>query len=114
MLCPLMRCETAMPDPTIPPVPEIGIAELRADLRGWLRRAGGLGQPLLITRRGRPVAGLVSVPEATVLWRIAHEREIVTEWKAIQRLDEERRLRIELMREVQAENRARSEARFGR
>lgn len=95
-----------------PPIPEISIAELRAHLRGYLEEVRLRGTQVIVTRHGRPLAGIVTTREARSLWRVTHEREVYAEWRMTRRLDEDRRLRMSVIREAQAECRADYENRF--
>lgn len=91
---------------TDPPIPEITIAQLRAHLRGYLEEVRLRGGQIIVTRHGRPLAGIVPVLEARSLWRVAHEREAYSEWRMTRRLDEDRRLRMAVIREAEAARRA--------
>ena len=97
---------------TDPPIPEIRIGELRAHLRGYLEHVRMGGGHVIVTRHGRPLAGIVTVTETRSLWRVANEREVYSEWRMTRRLDEERRLRMAVIREAQADCRADYEKRF--
>ena len=97
---------------TDPPIPEISIAELRAHLRGYLEEVRVRGGQVIVTRHGRPLAGIVTTLEARSLWRVAHEREAYSEWRMTRRLDEDRRLRMAVIREAEAACRAEYEKRF--
>ncbi|MEI4233880.1 type II toxin-antitoxin system Phd/YefM family antitoxin [Roseovarius sp. D22-M7] len=96
---------------TSPPIPEISIAELCAHLRGYLEEVRLGGQQVIVTRHGRPLAGIVTTLEARSLWRVAHEREVYAEWRMMRHLDEDRRLRMAVIREAQADCRAEYEKR---
>lgn len=47
-------------------VPEVGIAELRRELKAWLERVRS-GDEVIVTDRGRPVARLSSIDAPTRL-----------------------------------------------
>jgi prevent-host-death family protein len=55
---------------------EVGIRELRASLRRWLRRARA-GEEIVVTERGRPVAKIVPATWEDALARLV-EAGIVT------------------------------------
>lgn len=89
-----------------PPIPEITIEHLRRSLAAQLQTVRRSGAQRIVLRRGRPLAGLVTVAEARAVWRIAQEREGYAEWRMTRRLDEERQLRMAVMQQVEAERRA--------
>lgn len=96
-------------------IPEIPVSRLRDHLAELLGRLRLSGQPMLITRRGQALAGLVSAEGARALWSVAQEREQYREWRMLQRLDQERDLRMALLREAEQERRRAYEAwRLGR
>lgn len=51
---------------------EVGVAELRRNLRHWLERARG-GETVVVTERGLPVARLTGVDEAGFIERLTAE-----------------------------------------
>jgi len=53
-------------------VAEVGITQLRRELKGWLDRAQS-GDEVVITDRGRPVARLRGIDAAPLLDRLAEE-----------------------------------------
>lgn len=93
-------------------IPEIPVSLLRDQLAECLERVRRSGQPMLILRRGQPLAGLVSAEGARALWTVTQEREHYREWRMLQRLDQERDLRMALMREAEQERRRAYEARL--
>jgi prevent-host-death family protein len=54
---------------------EVGVAQLRRELKDWLDRAQS-GDEVVITERGRPVARLSGVDTAPLLDRLADEGRI--------------------------------------
>ncbi|WP_272008744.1 type II toxin-antitoxin system Phd/YefM family antitoxin [Roseovarius sp. ZX-A-9] len=88
------------------PVPEVSTDHFRSYLRDYLDQVRMQGSRLIVTRRGRPMAGLVPAHEARALWRVANTREDYAEWKMLQRLNEDRRLRMALLEEAEARRRA--------
>ena len=54
-----------------PLLAEIGAEEARRDLGELLSRAGFGGERILITRHGKPIAGLVSIEDVERLQRSA-------------------------------------------
>ncbi len=94
-----------MAETDLTPIPEIPVTALRNHLAEYLDRVRLSGQPLLITRTGRPLAGLVSALGARALWTAEHDREQYREWRMMQRLDKERDLRMALRREAEQERR---------
>ena len=59
-----------------------------------------------MVRRGRPIAGIVTVTEARALWTLDHESAVYAEWRAMQRLDDQTRRRAAVTRQAEAERRA--------
>ena len=51
---------------------EVGIAQLRRELKGWLDRAQA-GEDVVITDRGRPVVRLTGIDTGPLLDRLADE-----------------------------------------
>lgn len=51
---------------------EVGVAQLRRELKGWLDRAQS-GDEVVITDRGRPVARLSGIDTGSLLDRLADE-----------------------------------------
>ena len=92
--------------PLFPPVPEIPVEALRRALAATLDEVRRSGQPRLLTRRGQPVAGLVTVSEARALWALDHESALYTEWRALQRLEDQTRRRAAVTRQAEADRRA--------
>lgn len=92
--------------PLFPPVPEITIEALRRSLGATVDEVRRSGQQRLVLRRGRAVAGLVTVTEARALWTLDHESALYTEWRAMQHLDTHARRRAAVARQVEAERRA--------
>ncbi|SEM13155.1 hypothetical protein SAMN05443999_11374 [Roseovarius azorensis] len=88
------------------PIPEINCEKFRARLRDCLEDVWMTGRHILIVRHGKPLAGVVTVSETRALWNVKHNRATYSEWKAMRSLDEERELRMALMREVEAKRRA--------
>ncbi|MGR3460781.1 MAG: hypothetical protein ACU0AX_04265 [Roseovarius sp.] len=96
-----------MPEtPLFPPVPEITIEELRRSVGATVEAVRLSGAQRLVTRRGRAVAGLVTVTEARALWTLDHESALYTEWRAMQTLDTHARRRAAVARQAEAERRA--------
>lgn len=56
-------------------VSEVGVAQLRRDLKGWLSRVKD-GDEVVITDRGRPVARLTGVDGSTVLEQLVAEGRV--------------------------------------
>lgn len=54
---------------------EVGVAQLRRELKDWLERAQS-GDEVVITERGRPVARLSGVDSAPLLDRLTREGQI--------------------------------------
>lgn len=94
-----------MAETDLTPIPELPVTALRDHLTDYLHRVRRTGRPLLITRMGRPLAGLVGVAETRALWQVAQSREGYAEWQAMRRLDRDRDLRLALLREREAEQR---------
>lgn len=94
-----------MPQTDLPPVHEIPVTALRDHLAEYLYQVGRSGKPVLITRMGHPMAGLVGIAETRALWHVTQTREGYVEWQAMRRLDKDRDLRLALLREREAEQR---------
>jgi len=56
-------------------VVEVGIAQLRRELKDWLERAGS-GDEVVITERGRPIARLTGIDVAPLLDQLTQEGQI--------------------------------------
>jgi prevent-host-death family protein len=54
---------------------EVGVAQLRKDLKEWLARAQA-GDEVVITERGSPVARLTGVEAPTTLERLMAQRRV--------------------------------------
>lgn len=54
---------------------EVGVAQLRRELKDWLERAQS-GDEVVITERGRPVARLSGIDIAPLLHRLAEQGQI--------------------------------------
>jgi prevent-host-death family protein len=54
---------------------EVGVAQLRRELKDWLERARS-GDEVVVTDRGRPVARLTGIDVAPLLDRLASEGRI--------------------------------------
>lgn len=54
---------------------EVGIAQLRRDLKAWLARVQA-GEDVIITDRGKPVARLSGVATATALERLVAQGRV--------------------------------------
>lgn len=54
---------------------EVGIAQLRRELKDWLERAQA-GDEVIVTERGRPVARLTGIDTTRLLDRLASEGRI--------------------------------------
>jgi prevent-host-death family protein len=54
---------------------EVGVAQLRRELKDWLERARA-GEEVVITERGRPVARISGIDVAPLLDRLAAEGRI--------------------------------------
>ena len=94
-----------MPPVDTTPLPEVSTDRFRSYLRDYLDEVRMRSERLLITRRGQPMAGLVPAHEARALWRAANQSEAYSEWKMLHRLNEERSLRLALMKEAEARQR---------
>ncbi len=92
------------------PVPEVSTDHFRSYLRDYLDQVRMQGARLIVTRRGRPMAGLVPAHEARALWRVANTREAYSEWQMLRRLNEERALRMAVLNEAEDARRATYEA----
>jgi prevent-host-death family protein len=57
------------------PVAEVGVAQLRRELKDWLDRAVS-GEEVVVTDRGRPIARLSGIGIAPLLDRLADEGRI--------------------------------------
>jgi antitoxin (DNA-binding transcriptional repressor) of toxin-antitoxin stability system len=95
-----------MTEQIFPPVPEIAIETLRRALGTCLEEVRLSGQQRIVLRRGRPVAGIVTVAEARALWTLDHESALYSEWRMTDRLDTLARRRAAIAREAEAERRA--------
>jgi prevent-host-death family protein len=51
---------------------EVGVAQLRRELKEWLERASS-GEDVVVTDRGRPIARLVAVEGESVLDRLERD-----------------------------------------
>jgi prevent-host-death family protein len=71
---------------------EVGIRELRSDLRRWLDEVKA-GREIVITERGKPVARLVSVTSLTRLERLIEEGVITMPRRPAQRAEGMKRIR---------------------
>lgn len=56
-------------------MPEVGVAQLRRDLKRWLERAQA-GEDVTITERGRPVARLSAADAPSALDRLVAEGRV--------------------------------------
>jgi len=54
---------------------EVGIAQLRRELKGWLERVQS-GDEVVITERGRPVARLSGIDVAPLLDRLTEQGQL--------------------------------------
>jgi prevent-host-death family protein len=54
---------------------EVGVAQLRRELKDWLERARA-GDEVVVTERGRPIARLSGIDVAPLLDRLADEGRI--------------------------------------
>ncbi len=54
---------------------EVGVAQLRRELKDWLDRAGS-GDEVVITERGRPIARLTGIDVAPLLDRLTQDGQI--------------------------------------
>lgn len=54
---------------------EVGVAQLRRELKDWLERARS-GDEVVITERGRPVARLSGIDVAPLLDRLVEEGQV--------------------------------------
>ena len=95
-----------MAETLFPPVPEIAIETLRRSLGASLEAVRQNGDQRIVLRRGRPIAGLVTVTEARALWTLDHESAVYSEWRAMQRLDAQTRRRAAITRQAEAERRS--------
>lgn len=100
---PIARAAMTLSDTT--PIPEVNTDRFRSFLRDYLETVQMRDERLIITRRGRAVAGLVPAHEARALWRVAQNSEQYSEWKTLHRLNEERALRRRVMEEAEASKR---------
>ncbi|QIE46432.1 hypothetical protein G5B38_13375 [Pseudohalocynthiibacter aestuariivivens] len=88
------------------PIPEVSTDHLRSYLRDYLDTVRMQDARLIVTRRGRAMAGLVPAHEARALWRVANTREAYSEWQMLHRLNDERRLRLAVLEEGEGKRRA--------
>jgi prevent-host-death family protein len=86
-------------------IPMLPVTALRDHLAEYLQEVGRRGKPVLITRMGYPVAGLVGVTEARAIWAVAQQGEAYVEWQAMRRMDKDRDLRMALRQEREADDR---------
>ena len=54
---------------------EVGIAQLRRDLKDWLERARA-GDEVVVTDRGQPIARLIGIEQSPALERLTAEGRI--------------------------------------
>ena len=94
-----------MPPFDTTPIPEISTHRLRANLRAHVEQVATSGARLLITRHGRAVAALVPAHEGRALWNVAHNDEVYSEWRVMQKLNRERDLRMAVMEENRRQSR---------
>ena len=80
---------------------EVGIAQLRRDLKDWIDRAES-GDEVVITDRGRPVARLSGIDTGPLLDRLADEGRL-SRAPAVARPPARSRRRVSARREVAAE-----------
>jgi prevent-host-death family protein len=71
---------------------EVGIAQLRQDLKHWVSRAQA-DDEIVITDRGRPVARLTGVARTTALERLVAEGKVAAARSARPDLHAEERVR---------------------
>ena len=81
-----MRKEDPLPEPApdrVGPLPTCTIAQLREQLSDVINRAAFRYERIVITRRGKPVAAIVSIEDAGGL-AVMEEKEDAWDLKAIE------------------------------
>ena len=86
-----MRKEDPLPEPApdrVGPLPTCTIAQLREQLSDVINRAAFRYERIVITRRGKPIAAIVSIEDASWLEEM-EEKEDAWDLKAIEEAREE-------------------------